>query len=111
MEIFAKRLREERERAGMSQRDLGLCLTDDSLTAVNTIHRYEKQLRFPRDFRAVIKMADRLEIPVPLLFTEDDRLAEMIRLWGQLDEGEQVQAVEHLRGMLAEREPDTVEEI
>ena len=97
MEIFAKRLREERERAGISQRDLGLCLTDDSLSAVNTIHRYEKQIRFPRDFRVVEKLAARLGVPVPLFFTEDDGLAEMLRVWGQLGADGQKQAVEYLK--------------
>ncbi|MGN7613967.1 helix-turn-helix domain-containing protein [Magnetococcales bacterium HHB-1] len=97
MEIFAKRLREERERAGLSQRDLGLCLTDDSLTAVNTIHRYEKQIRFPRDFRVVEKLAGRLDIPVPLFFTADDSLAEMLRIWGGLETPEQTQAIQYLK--------------
>lgn len=97
MEIFAKRLREERDRAGISQRDLGLCLTDDSLTAVNTIHRYEKQQRFPRDFRVVKKLADRLNIPVPLLFTEDESLAAMLKIWGQLKTQEQSQTIKYLK--------------
>lgn len=99
-DIFAKRLREERERAGLSQRDLGLCLTEDSLTAVNTIHRYEKRHRFPRDFRSVIKLANRLSIPVPLLFAEDERSAEMLRLWGKLEDEEQVQVVEYLKKLI-----------
>lgn len=64
LEIFSKRLKEERERQGMSVRDLA----DKSGVSDQAIYRYELYAdHFPTTFNA-LRLADALEVTVDWLF-------------------------------------------
>ena len=87
--LFAKRLKEARIRAGYSQRRLGLDVGLDQFVASPRINRYEKGRHMPSDMGLVQKIGDLLGVPVPYFFCPGDTMAELIRAIGELGEDEQ----------------------
>ena len=93
-EIFGKRIREARKLRDMSQLQLGSALGLDTRGAVQTIHRYERQLRFPRDLTVITRIAEVLKISPSYFFTNDDDLASVILLWGELSQKQKGKVLE-----------------
>ena len=77
--IVAKRLREARERKGLSQKALGIAAGIDEFSASPRINQYERGKHTP-DLLTLQNLADVLSVPVPYFFAEDDLLAEMLQL-------------------------------
>jgi len=75
--ILSKRLKEARERKGLSQRQLGIAAGLDRFVASTRINRYERGVHRP-DPVTVQRMADALGVPAAYLFASDDRLARLI---------------------------------
>lgn len=86
--VFARRLRFARERAGLSQRELGrrIGMKDDA--ASPRINQYESGTHVPRQ-ETVEAIARELKIPVAYLFAEGERLARLIFAFAQLPVAEQ----------------------
>lgn len=86
--VFARRLRFARERAGVSQRELGrrIGMKDDA--ASPRINQYESGTHVPRA-ETVEAIARELKIPVAYLFADGERLARMILAFAQLPVSEQ----------------------
>lgn len=80
---IAKRLKQARERAGISQRQLGLTAKIDIQSASPRINQYERGKREP-DYRTVEKLAEVLRCPVAYFFVEEDDVAEIIWLLHRL---------------------------
>lgn len=83
--ILGKRLKEARIRAGLSQKKLGIAAGIDEFSASPRINQYERGKHTP-DFAIAENLAKVLGIPTPYLFTRDDDLAELILLYGGLQE-------------------------
>lgn len=84
---FSRRLREARERAGITQTELGLRVGMDPSAASPRMNRYEKGIHEPPQ-AMVRRLAEELGVPAAYLFVEDDRLADLLLLWSELgDEG------------------------
>lgn len=81
--IFQRRLREARERASLSQKQLGMQAGLDRFVASTRINRYEQGVHQP-DFATIQRLADVLDVPVAYLFADDERLARMILAFDQL---------------------------
>ena len=77
-ETFARRLRAERLKAGLSQRELGrrIGLSEDVVSS--RITRYEKGTSEP-DFETARQLADALGVPLAYLLADSDTLAEIVR--------------------------------
>jgi transcriptional regulator with XRE-family HTH domain len=75
--IVGKRLRQARERAGISQKQLGVKAGIDPGVASARINQYEKGKHVP-DIQTVQRLAEVLEVPPPYLYAEDDQLAVWI---------------------------------
>jgi transcriptional regulator with XRE-family HTH domain len=86
--VFARRLRFARERAGLSQRELGrrIGMKDDA--ASPRINQYESGTHVPRS-DTVEAIARELRVPVAYLVADGERLARMILAFSQLPAAEQ----------------------
>ena len=79
----AKRLKQARTRSGLSQKQLGIDAGIDAFSASPRINQYESGKHTP-DFATAKRLADVLGVPTPFLYTEEDTMAELIRLLGGL---------------------------
>ena len=75
--VFSRRLRQAREATGLSQKGLGIEIGLDPGVASARINRYEQGIHLP-DIDTAQRLADRLQVPLPYLFTDDDDLAQVI---------------------------------
>lgn len=77
---FSRRLRQARERAGLTQFELGMCAGLDANVAGPRINQYENGVHEPRQQTAQ-KLAEALGIPPAFLYTKDDELARLLLAW------------------------------
>lgn len=77
MSIVGNRLREARERLGISQKQLGIKAGLDPSVASPRINQYETGKHVP-DIRTAQRLAEVLGVPAPYLYAEDDLLAAWI---------------------------------
>lgn len=95
-DVFAKRLREARLSAGLSQRELGLRIGLSEDVVSSRINRYERGTSEP-DFQTARRLADALNLPLSSLLADTDILAELIRLLAGLSHAEQRRLLAQLR--------------
>ena len=81
--VFSRRLREMRALAGLSQEKLGIEAGLDSSVASARVNRYERGRHQPPE-EMMARLAHVLKISTAYFFAEDDRLAEVIRLFAKL---------------------------
>ena len=79
----AKRIKQARTRAGLSQKQLGIEAGIDAFSASPRINQYEKGKHTP-DFATAARLASVLGVLTPFLYAEDDTLAEAILVLGEL---------------------------
>lgn len=75
--IVAKRLKEARLRAGISQKQLGIQAGIDEFSASARINQYERDKHMP-DLQTLARLAAVLKTPVPYFYCQDPELAEVI---------------------------------
>ena len=73
----AKRIRQARELAGLSQQELGTRAGIDELSASSRISQYERGVHSP-DFETSERLAKALRVPAPFFYAADDALAAWI---------------------------------
>jgi transcriptional regulator with XRE-family HTH domain len=93
--VLSKRLKEARERKGLSQKQLGIATGLDQFVASTRINRYERGVHRP-DPMTVQRMADALGVPAAYLFASDERLARMILAFDALTAKAQERVVSEL---------------
>ena len=81
--VFAQRLAEARERAGLSQTQLGVLAGLDPTVASPRINQYERGKHEPQ-LKTAKRLAEVLGIPPAFLYTDDDLLAELLLQWNDL---------------------------
>lgn len=86
--IFSRRLRQARQDAGLSQKDLGILAGLDPFVASTRINRYEQGVHAP-DQATAKRLAKALGVPLAYLYADNERLARMIRAFSALDVEEQ----------------------
>ena len=74
---IAKRLREARELAGLSQRRLGILAGLDESVASPRINQYEQGVHEP-SYQTVKQLAKPLGLPAAFFFIEEDELAAIV---------------------------------
>lgn len=77
MSVLAKRLKEARIRAGLTQERLGVLAGIDEASASARMNQYERAKHEP-DWLTVQRLAAVLAVPVAYLYAEDDRTAELL---------------------------------
>jgi len=75
--VVAKRLREARLRAGISQKQLGIKAGLDEFSASPRINQYERGKHTP-DYSTVERLAKVLGVPTPYFYAREDELAKLI---------------------------------
>jgi transcriptional regulator with XRE-family HTH domain len=75
--IVAKRLKEARLRADLSQRQLGIMAGIDEFSASPRINQYERGKHEP-DLRTLTRLAAVLQVPVSYFYCDDPELAQVI---------------------------------
>ena len=79
--LIGKRLAQARKRVGLSQKELGIKAGIDAFAASPRINQYERGKHTP-DFDTATRLAKVLKIPPAYFYTKDNRLAEIILLYG-----------------------------
>ena len=95
--IFAIRLAQARERAGLSQKQLGILAGMDPAVASPRINQYERGRHEPQ-LKTAKRLADVLGIPPAFLYTEDDLLAELLLRWNDLSLRQKKELLKQVRG-------------
>ncbi|MEO5335083.1 MAG: helix-turn-helix domain-containing protein [Magnetococcus sp. YQC-5] len=94
--LFGRRLKNARERVGVSQRQLGFRIGLDPAGASTRINRYERGTRAPA-FDIVRTIAIELGVPPSFFYEPDDTLAEIVLLLGRMDVAGREALLEKLR--------------
>lgn len=97
--VLSRRLKDARERKGLSQRQLGIAAGLDRFVASTRINRYEKGVHHP-DPVTVQRMADALGVPAAYLFASDDKLARLILVFNLLPMKTQERVVSDMEQMV-----------
>ena len=84
---FAHRLRWARERAGLTQLELGVRAGLEPKVAAPRINQYENGVHEPK-LETAQGLADALGIPPAFLYTTDDELAGLLLVWADLEASE-----------------------
>ena len=84
LSLLAKRLKAAREHAKISQMELGVRAGIDEFSASARINQYERGKHAP-NFETAKTLAKVLGIPTAYLYCEDESLAELIAMYGQLN--------------------------
>ena len=85
--IFATRLKQARERVGLTQTELGLRAGLEATVASPRINQYEKGVHEPQ-FATAKRLAKALGIPAAFLYAEDESLAKLLLLWSEMSQTE-----------------------
>ena len=85
--LFARRMKAARERLGISQMELGVRAGIDEFSSSARINQYERGKHAP-DFLTAKHLAKALGVPTAYFYAEDDNLAELVALFGQLKTAE-----------------------
>ena len=78
----AKRLKEARTSAGISQKSLGIKAGIDEFSASARINQYERDKHVP-DYATAKRLAKALRVPVTYFFADNDELAKFILLFSR----------------------------
>ena len=83
--VFSRRLREARLRSGIAQDRLGVMIGLDEGCSSARMSRYENGVHEP-PFPVIESIARFLKVPVAYFFCDDDRLAEIMRIYSSASE-------------------------
>jgi transcriptional regulator with XRE-family HTH domain len=95
--IVAKRLKEARLRAGISQKQLGIKAGIDEFSASARINQYERGKHMP-DLLTLTRLAAVMEVSVPYFYCQDVELADLILRFSTLGRAQR----RRLRGLMDE---------
>lgn len=82
---IAKRLKEARLAAKISQKKLGILAGIDEFSSSARMNQYEQSKHIP-DFLTLKKIAQVLLVPTAYFYAEEDSLAELLCLYNNLDQ-------------------------
>lgn len=102
--VFAQRLAQARERAGLSQKQLGVLAGLDPAVASPRINQYERGKHEPQ-LKTAKQLAKVLGIPAAFLYTEDELLAQLLLQWGELTVRQKKDVLKSIETSASKREP------
>lgn len=101
MSVLAKRLKEARIRAGLSQERLGLEAGLDEMSASTRMNRYELGKRVPTP-KLVARFGEVLNVPAAYFYAAEDEIAELLIQFHQLSMSERSQVTSFIRALKSE---------
>lgn len=96
MSVFAKRLKEARTRAGLSQEKLGVLAGIDEMSSSSRMNQYEKAKHEP-DFSMVERIAKVLNVPESYFYAKDDEAAWLLVVFHRLPAEARLRVLEDVR--------------
>lgn len=99
-EVWAKRIKEARLAAALSQKELGVRAGLDPFVASTRINRYELGVH-RADYLISQRLADVLAVPVAYLFCDDDELADAMLFLHSLPVAKRRKAINTLKALAA----------
>lgn len=94
--VIARRLRDARLRAGISQKNLGMLAGIDEFSSSARMNQYERGKHVP-DFLTLEKFASVLNVPTEFFYARDDTMAEMLILFAPLTQKQKAQVITRLK--------------
>lgn len=91
-QVWGRRLKEAREAAALSQRELGIRAELDPSVASTRINRYELGIH-KADYPTSQRLAAVLKVPVAYLYADDDDLAKVILTFGKLKKSQRAKVI------------------
>jgi len=91
-----QRLREARERLGISQKELGIKAGIDEFSASPRMNQYERNKHVP-DYTTARRLAKALGVPVTYLYADTDELAQLILDYNNASQRKRQQACKLLK--------------
>jgi transcriptional regulator with XRE-family HTH domain len=85
--IVAERLKQARQRAGVSQKQLGIQAGIDDFSASARINQYERGKHTP-DLQTLSRLAAVMQVPVPYFYCQDAELAAVILKFSALEQAQ-----------------------
>ena len=95
LSVVARRLKEARMQAGLSQGQLGVEAGMDKFSASARISQYEHGKHMP-DLQTLTRLAGVLRMPVPYFYCEDPELAELIAKFSAFSKTQRRKALRRL---------------
>ena len=92
----AKRLKEARLVAGLSQKSLGIAAGIDEFSASARMNQYETGKHTP-DYSTLTLIAKILKLPVAYFYSDSDELAKFIALFSQMKKADKTRFLEMIR--------------
>lgn len=99
--LLAKRLREARLKAGLSQEKLGVLAGIDEMSASARMNQYEREKHVP-DLSMVERIASVLNLPAAYFYAVNDTEAELLQRFHRL----KAKHKKHLLELIKEMEDD-----
>lgn len=90
-----KRLKEARLEAGLSQKRLGIAAGVDEFVASARMNQYETGKHSP-DFGMVQRISKVLKLPTAFFYTNDNCLANMIKMYARLNDDQRQRLIKFL---------------
>lgn len=100
MSVFARRLKEARSLAGLSQERLGVLAGIDPMSASARLNQYEKGKHEP-NVQITRQIAQVLNLPEAFFYAADDDVAKILLLFYRLPREGRAQALEVLELLTA----------
>lgn len=100
MDVVAKRLREARTLAGLSQERLGVLSGIDEMSASARMNQYERGKHIP-DFGTLARIAAALNVPGSYFYAVDDDEAELLVRFHRLTKVQRAKAISLVRDLPA----------
>jgi len=93
--LFAQRLKDARQRAGLSQEALGIEAGLDPMSASARMNRYELGKRTP-DLELVMRIAKVLEVPTAYFYTTSDDEAALLLKFHRLTKNQRTKVFAYI---------------
>lgn len=99
MSVFAKRLKEARTRAALSQERLGVLAGIDEMSSSARMNQYEKAKHEP-DFSMVERIAKVLNVPESYFYAVDDEAAWLLVVFHRMATGDRAKILQTARELV-----------
>lgn len=104
MDLLAKRLKEARTRAGLSQERLGVLAGIDEMSASARMNQYERGKHAP-DFGTISRIAAALNVPTAYFYAQEDEVAELLVRFHRLSPTDQAKVIAFSNGLKKPTDP------
>lgn len=93
--LVANRLKEARQKVGLSQKSLGIAAGIDEFSASARMNQYETGKHIP-DILTLKQISKVLKLPIAFFYAEDEILAEILFKYGKMNKKQKIELSNNL---------------